>query len=229
MLMWKRFCTFYSRGVQPCNTAGPNAHDQIGPQAIAACVNLCVWDHSLATHGRLAMSLLNLDLSTDHKTSALGPLLARGPPVAHCCFRVLRNAQKLFVVLSFSFHLKRSSSWCCRGKAKDAARSCGGGELPRLVFFFPTRCLSCSPNWRQTIRSRHAAWRRPASWRRRSPWPGRWPSAWSWSGGWGRKRASVTRSPPRRRSPMTTGTRSESSKATCDKQTFARRRVFSSE
>ena len=87
------------------------------------------------------MSLLNLDLSTDHKTSALGPLLARGPPVAHCCFRVLHNAQKLFVVLSFSFHLKRSSSWCCRGKAKDAARSCGGGELPRLVFFFSNALL----------------------------------------------------------------------------------------
>jgi len=32
----------YSRGVQPCSTTGPNAYNQIGSRATAACVKLRV-------------------------------------------------------------------------------------------------------------------------------------------------------------------------------------------
>jgi len=40
---WKKIILkLYIRCVQLCNTAGPNAHDQIVPRAAAACVNLCV-------------------------------------------------------------------------------------------------------------------------------------------------------------------------------------------
>jgi len=45
--------TFYTRGMQPCNNVGPNAHNQIGPRATA--VKLSGLDESLANHGRLAI------------------------------------------------------------------------------------------------------------------------------------------------------------------------------
>jgi len=35
------------RDVQPISTAGPNAHNQIGPRAASACVKLCGLDKSL--------------------------------------------------------------------------------------------------------------------------------------------------------------------------------------
>jgi len=63
----------YIRGVQPYNTTGPNAHNQFGPWATAACVKLCGLDNSLATHGRLAMPFYNRNLSAGHKTSAPRP------------------------------------------------------------------------------------------------------------------------------------------------------------
>ena len=50
---------FQGRGVQPCNTAGPNAHNQIGPWATPACVKLCWLDNSLVTYGRLAIPFKN--------------------------------------------------------------------------------------------------------------------------------------------------------------------------
>jgi len=47
----------WSRGVQPCSTAGPNAHNQIGPRATATCVTFSGLDNSLATCASLAMPL----------------------------------------------------------------------------------------------------------------------------------------------------------------------------
>jgi len=52
----------YTRGVLPCNTAGSNAHNQIGPWTTAACFKLYGLDSSLASHGRLAIVFKNLDL-----------------------------------------------------------------------------------------------------------------------------------------------------------------------
>jgi len=43
--------------MQPCSTAGPNVHNQIGPHAVAACVKLCVLENSLAAYGKLALYL----------------------------------------------------------------------------------------------------------------------------------------------------------------------------
>jgi len=60
----------HRRGVQPCSTAGPNAHNEIGSRATTACVKLCMLDNLLATHGRLAIPFENLDLAAGHKTSA---------------------------------------------------------------------------------------------------------------------------------------------------------------
>ena len=67
---------------QPCNTAEPNAHNQIGPRATAECVKLCGVDNSLHTHGRLAIPFWNLYLSAGHKTSS------PGPRVTHPLFKV---------------------------------------------------------------------------------------------------------------------------------------------
>jgi len=44
---------FLIRGVPPCNSAGPNAHNQIGIRATASCVKLCRVENLLATHARL--------------------------------------------------------------------------------------------------------------------------------------------------------------------------------
>jgi len=41
--------------VQPYNPAGSNAHNLIGPRAIAACVKLYGVDNSLTTHRRFAI------------------------------------------------------------------------------------------------------------------------------------------------------------------------------
>jgi len=45
------------RDVQPSITAGPNAHNQIGPRTTAVCVKLCRLEKSLAAHWRLAIPL----------------------------------------------------------------------------------------------------------------------------------------------------------------------------
>ena len=49
----------WARCVQPCSTAGPNAYNQNGPRARAACVKLCGLDNSLATHRRLTIPFKN--------------------------------------------------------------------------------------------------------------------------------------------------------------------------
>ena len=41
--------------MQQCSTAGPNAHNQIGPRVTAACVLLRGLDNSLTTQGSLAI------------------------------------------------------------------------------------------------------------------------------------------------------------------------------
>jgi len=51
----KEILILYSTGVRPCSATGPNAHNQIGPRATAACVKLCGLDNSLANNGRLAV------------------------------------------------------------------------------------------------------------------------------------------------------------------------------
>jgi len=55
------FIDYISR-VQPCSTAWPNVHDQIGPRARAACVMLSGLDKTLATHGRLPIPSRNGDV-----------------------------------------------------------------------------------------------------------------------------------------------------------------------
>jgi len=60
-----------------------NAHDEIGPRAIAAYAKLCVIDNALATKGIWSITLENRNLSAGHKTSPPGLLLSGGPRVAH--------------------------------------------------------------------------------------------------------------------------------------------------
>jgi len=45
----------YGRVFNHATLLGPNAHNQSGPRAIAACVKLCGLDNPLATHRRLAI------------------------------------------------------------------------------------------------------------------------------------------------------------------------------
>ena len=87
----KCFPLWYIRDVQPCSNTGPNAHNQIGPGSTAACVKLSRLDNWLTIHGRLTIPFQNLGLSAGHKTSAFGPLFARGPQVAHPCCTLTRQ------------------------------------------------------------------------------------------------------------------------------------------
>ena len=48
---------FLGKGVQPRNTAGPIAHNQIGPRATPACVKLCGLDNSMGTYGKIDNTL----------------------------------------------------------------------------------------------------------------------------------------------------------------------------
>jgi len=49
----------YARGVEPCSGAGPNAHNQIGPQATTAWFKLCRLNNALAAHRRSVIPFKN--------------------------------------------------------------------------------------------------------------------------------------------------------------------------
>ena len=48
-------CDVLGQGCALYCTAGPNAHNQIGPRPTTAYVKLCVFDNALTTHGRFPM------------------------------------------------------------------------------------------------------------------------------------------------------------------------------
>ena len=97
--------------MQPCSTARPNANNQIGLRATAACVQTTRWPPIANTFQNLSktvMLVLKSEPFCRPQNLSSQPILACGPWVTHLCLSILN----LNPVENIS---------CCSGNVKELA------------------------------------------------------------------------------------------------------------